>query len=1331
MHILNIKLKQEILLLIMKDITIKQSLLLILAILLYPLHGYSQDRQSADFKVVLSNNIVTSIAQDSLGFMWLGTNQGICRFDGYSALPYELTTRNDLYINFTKHLNGKLYIGSNNGLFNYDYIYNKCQICTEFLADKDIISYCSNENYEIVATSKDVFLFDHSWKFINRSVIHQGILDNHIICMVIDANQKIWIGTESGLSTISIGLNGKMKVEELYSGKRIAKIFFDTHNNIWICRGEEILYGNYDEVSTQGIGNMHHIAFNHEVLSIFEYEDQVWIGTRGSGISVCEANENGIFTLKNNLLMDEFRESDLKNTIFDIYKDSYDNIWICTLDGLFLYDGEDKRNFHTVKFNKHKQNVPSSNIISSIYCDRNNRLWLATSNGINQLEWVNEQNYTFHQYMDTRSPNDLMANNKIQCITQYKGDTLLVSTKNTIKFFDTQRKLYYDNKTLNDTLNAYGMRYVRSTFRDQNNNIWLAFSESVGVINPSNNKFTRIDFPSSIIARHRAISRDARGNLWISSDDFGLYCLKLNDKFQITDIILYPKELFGDTWINALFIDQHNRIWVGTSNGLYQYKAGKNTFQKVEFPYSRKDTYIGGIIQDHLENIWAVGMHGIYKISLNDNTYYYELNVTENIIKTWYILGIGVNQTGEIFIGGVNGLNFFNPTKLEFDTYQHHINISDVEIMNTRILTDSKHTTKEINCSEALYLSYKDHQFSLMFSSMYYKEPMKIEYAYMLEGYDNEWIITDASRHFASYSNLEAGHYTFKVRSTNASGMWLENIKTLPIIVETAPWKSWWAYMIYTCIILGILALIARIYNLSFMLRRRDALNKWKVNYYTNLSYGLKVPLTLIYAPLQYLLKNFEKLPEADRKQMLYTMARSVSKLSEQVSHLIDFKKVSLGQTDLQLSKVDALPVIKGIYNLFLDEINGKQITSSFDSNIDAVMVYIDVTKIEIALYNIMEDAIAHASDNGCIEILCTLDSEDYRLKIEIISTRDKQLETKTSNLNTRFSIAYDYIKLHHNELLINSEQNGKVLNYTFEISLGSSHYSIKEIKSLDSNKAVSLLPTSGSRRNLVNASLTSANKVLPIIYLFEGDSEIDLFIKSVFTQQFDVQIIPESSGIKPMLDKRPFIVICDITKEEDFKFDICRQIKTHQELSVTPVIFISSLSTTVIEHKAYEVGADIFMTKPFDISTLETRIKQLQNMQDAIKEHVRKELIVNPKEVLITSDDEKFIVGITKIIEDNIANTEFNVDILAAKLNISRSTLYRRTLETINMTPIDMIRNIRMKRAASLLELTDKTVAEISEMVGYAEQRYFGRCFKKEYGTTPKQYAKSKKEGR
>ena len=189
-----------------------------------------------------------------------------------------------------------------------------------------------------------------------------------------------------------------------------------------------------------------------------------------------------------------------------------------------------------------------------------------------------------------------------------------------------------------------------------------------------------------------------------------------------------------------------------------------------------------------------------------------------------------------------------------------------------------------------------------------------------------------------------------------------------------------------------------------------------------------------------------------------------------------------------------------------------------------------------------------------------------------------------------------------------------RFLTIHIEISLGSSHYSIKEIKSLDSNKAVSLLPTSGSRRSLVNASLTSANKVLPIIYLFEGDSEIDLFIKSVFTQQFDVQIIPESSGIKPILDKHPFIVICDITKEEDFKFDICRQIKTHQELSVTPVIFISSLSTTVIEHKAYEAGADIFMTKPFDISTLETRIKQLQNMQDAIKEHVRKELIVNPK---------------------------------------------------------------------------------------------------------------------
>ncbi|ADY53943.1 two component transcriptional regulator, AraC family [Pseudopedobacter saltans DSM 12145] len=1314
----------------MKYKTIKPPLLLlILAGLLWPFCGRSQNVQLGGLKVALPHTTVTSIVQDSLGFMWLGTNRGISRFDGYAALPYERVIKDGIYINFVKREGNKLYIGSNNGLFSYDYIQNKSKICSEFLAGKNIVSYCSNDKYRIVATNNDIFLFDHSWKFINRLLMHKNILDNHIICMVTDKNKKIWVGTESGLSTISIEANGKMNIENLYRGNRIAKIFFDKYNNIWVCRAEEILYGNYHAVSKKGMAGMSHIAFNHEALSIFGYENQVWVGTRGLGISVFERKEDGTFIFKSKLLIDESRESDLKNTVFDIHEDNDNNVWICTLDGLFLYDGKDKRSFHTVKFSINKHNVPSSNIISSIYHDSKDVLWLATSNGINQLTWKNEQNYTFTPYMDLRNKNNLIANNKIQYLTKYRGDTLLVGTKNTIKFFDTKRKSFYDDKKLSDTLNTYGMRYVRSGFRDQQQNIWIAFSESVGVINTFNGDFTRVIFPPTITPHYRAIVRDAKGNLWISSDNDGLYSLELDKNFRIKNIHLYPKKQFGDTWITTIFIDQTNRMWVGTSNGLYRYKDDKGEFEKVEFPYSRKNVYIGGIIQDLLGNIWAVGLRGIYKINSNDTIYYYELNVAEDIVKTWYVLGKEVNQTGEIFIGGVNGLNFFNPTKLQFDTYQHKINISDVEVMNTRMLNNPQYESKEINSSGKIILSHRDNQFTLRFSSMYYKEPMMIEYAYMLEGYDKDWIITDASKHFASYSNLEAGNYIFKVKSTNASGIWLDNVKSIAITIKTSPWKSWWAYLIYASILIGITILIVRIYKLKFILRRREALNKWKIDYYTNLSYGFKVPLTLIYAPLQYLLKKYDQLHETEIKQMLYTMSESVSKLSDQVSYLVDFKKKSSGPSDLQLSKVDILPVINGIFTLFTDQMKAKHITYSFDSNIDSVTVYIDVTKIEIALYNILEDAISYTSNNGHIDIICILDSKDYKFKISIVAIGEKNIETNISNLNTRFSIAYDYIKLHHGELRISKKENDTVLSYTFGLSLGSSHYTQKEIKSLDNSKPVSLLPIGASLKPIVDHPYVSI-KSLPLVYLIEGDQEIDLFIKNIFANRFDVHIISESEGIKPMLDKPPLLVICDMIKEEEGKFDICRQIKSHQFLSVIPVIFISSLTNTDVESRAYESGADIFMAKPFDIATLETRIDQLNETRAAIKEHLRKELIVNPKEVLITSDDDKFIVGVTEVIEDNISNVDFNVDILASKLYISRSTLYRKVWEICNMAPIDLIRNIRMKRAANLLELTDKPVSEVSELVGYSEQRYFCRCFKSQYGITPKKYAKNKKVG-
>lgn len=318
---------------------------------------------------------------------------------------------------------------------------------------------------------------------------------------------------------------------------------------------------------------------------------------------------------------------------------------------------------------------------------------------------------------------------------------------------------------------------------------------------------------------------------------------------------------------------------------------------------------------------------------------------------------------------------------------------------------------------------------------------------------------------------------------------------------------------------------------------------------------------------------------------------------------------------------------------------------------------------------------------------------------------------------------------MHHSELSIRNIEGNRMREYIFDLLLGDSHYSAREMKTLDKAQSVSLLlPVTVQKDRTVDELNIDSDKTLPVIYLYEGDKDIDLFIKSVFQNKFNISLNTAATDIKHILDKIPSLVIFDVVKEDDYKFELCRKMKEYQILSAIPVIFISSLSSEITEQKAYEAGADVFIAKPFNVASLDARIRQLLDVRTAIKENIRKELIIDPKEVLITSDDDKFVANIINVIEDNIADVEFNIDKLASLLNISRSTLYRRAMEITNLSPSDLIRKRRMRRAAELLKQTSHPVSEICYMVGYSDQRYFGQSFKKEFGMTPKQYSIQKK---
>lgn len=389
-------------------------------------------------------------------------------------------------------------------------------------------------------------------------------------------------------------------------------------------------------------------------------------------------------------------------------------------------------------------------------------------------------------------------------------------------------------------------------------------------------------------------------------------------------------------------------------------------------------------------------------------------------------------------MGGVNGLTCFNPLEIVPDPYHHTLFISNFEVLNKPVLPDGIRLAEDLNVSEQITLSHNDYQFSLTFSSLFYPDPTKVEYAYKLEGFDEEWITTDASRRYVSYSNLSPGNYTFLVRSSNTSGIWLDNEKRIRITIEPSPWKTWWAVLIYIIIVSGIVFLVVRTFDLGSKLKFKEALNQWKLKYYINLSYGFKVPLTLIHAPLQSLLRDYDSLSEKDSKRLLYIMLQNVKKLSFQISQLMEFRKIDSGEGVLFLSETDMIALIKDVFNIFKEEASSKEIDYTFESNVNSVIVTIDPTKVEVALYNILSNAIRHTPVGGKVRIECNLNSLDYKLWISVTDTGEgidtddqkkifnrfdrvigKHPKANKSHVGIGLSIAADYIRMHHSQISV------------------------------------------------------------------------------------------------------------------------------------------------------------------------------------------------------------------------------------------------------------------------------------------------------------------------
>lgn len=803
----------------MKKQILHFALFALITFISYPIHS--------ELRMVLPVQSISAMSQDSLGFIWYGGSDGLVRFDGYSTERF-LTSDQVPYYGFINQIypskqSGAFFLCSSDGLYEYNYITNSFRNLTNELNAINVTSLLltSDQRY-IVTTHKGLYIFDESFNHFEHVFPHS----QHVNCALEDKQHNILIGTDAGLELLENNDSGYQC--QLLSRGRTRFIYKDEYDRIWFNRYGTICYApRLNLLQRKPISILSSVQ-DLDIVTASAFNNQLWIATRGQGI--VRVNIQEFPTILPPIYITGSNE-EIANTTQAFMQDKDNNIWVGTIDGLYVYTRSSKHGFYQLRSSS-EPNSLSNNIISTIHITPSNQVWIGSAQGINRLYKKDGKN-VFQTYFDNTNRQFFVVNNRIQMIEDAGNKKFLISTKYHLRFFDPVDGTFSRVAAIDSVCSLYGMRFVRSYYKDTAGNIWMAFNEGgVGVWINSKQAFEHLNWPDYKPDIHRTIFRAKDGSIWVSSDTEGLWRLSVSeDLCHVESSKLHPRSILNNQYITAFTITRDGDIWCGTFNGLFR------NFEPVSLLSVEDQVYVSALQEDADENLWVVGTHGLYKVSTDGkDVRYYEIAANHNLTKLWYIIGTGLAPDSTLYIGGVDGLLYFRPNRIEEDRTMTPPVITRVNINNTYypFLPDDNQQLLDINYNhQPLHLSANDNQISFEFATLRYTDRSNISYAYCLSGVDKDWIPTDESRRYAAYSNLPPGRYTFSVRSTNNFGEQTDNIRTVDFIISRPWYSTWWAVLSYFLLGWIVLYFLFRFHILTTELNR--------------LHYSLTSPLKLLF----------------------------------------------------------------------------------------------------------------------------------------------------------------------------------------------------------------------------------------------------------------------------------------------------------------------------------------------------------------------------------------------------------------------------------------------------------------------------------------------------
>jgi len=1257
----------------------------------------------------ISVRATNSICKDINGFIWVSSKTGILRLTDDDYRIYQLNYANSgaIIVNLTFE-NGHLIAYTNNGqIFSYNPILDRFDLVL------NIGNYINGFHFDVYN-----LLIDKSNRFwialsTGLYLFHEGLLtfvdeisDEKYSLTWYDSD-NILFSTGKGIWIYDIGKQERKSVFEIKNNRpfSVSSLFLDTkQNKLWIGTMASGLY-MYDFFS----GNFMHVLKSQiptqPILALEENSDStLLVGIDGQGL--WELSKDGLSLLNVFKENDEDPHSLRGNGVYDIFYEYGKRVWVCTISGGVSFYELSSPFVTQVMHNANNRNSLVNNEVNYIIEDKNGKIWFATNNGISC--WNVETGQWSAYY-----------NNKLEQAQVFltlceddHGRIWAGSYSSGFYVLDAKTGRELAHYFRNDSNLVAISNYIFKIYKDSEGDLWIGGVNGhfVRYISKENIFQTYFDEPVSSFFELEP------GQILVGLS----YGLSLLDKRTGQ-----MKSLLTGIVVQEIFVE-NDVVWICTSGeGLLKYNHKNGNIEKYNTDAGLPSNFINSIsLADGY--LWLGTENGLCRFNPNDGTIITFQSIFPLSSISYNKSAVHKLRNGHLAWGTNSGAVLFSTESLKEITSEGKIFFQDIYISG-RSIRDIPSFALQIPVNELNSLNLKYFQNTINVELLPIGVPSGTKFSWKLEGFDKEWNTPTESR-IITYTNLPSGRFTLKIRLLDNSMSEIIDERTITIRLIPPYWRKSWFWGLLMIVILGFIGL----YLLYYINNLKQKHAEEKIRFFTNTAHDIRTSLTLIKAPVEELSKETGLSPSGN--YFLKLAIDQTRQLTSVINQLMDFQKVDIGKEQLLLSDVDIVKLVKTRILMFKSLADSKNISFNFNCNQEQYRSCVDESKMEKVIDNLISNAIKYSKPNSQIQfdLKCEKEKWIFQVKDQGIGISKKAqkklfrefyrgenaINSKIVGSGIGLLLAKNYVSMHEGEISCESQEN---IGSTFKIEIP--------------YKAISEIDTIKEKSDSVAESKLAGTTDLPIvlkqspalsksmkILIVEDNDDLLHFMKDALESEFNILIAEDgNTAWKYILKQLPDLVVSDIMMPGMDGFQLCKMLKSTYETSHIPIILLTALSEQSDQLYGLGLGADDYLTKPFEMSLLVQKIKTLIHNREIVKDKALKMINNTFDEPLLQNEhNDKFMKKILEVVRANISNVNFDKEEFARAMNVSSSLLYKKIKALTNLSPSDFVKTIRLNHAMELLQSSNYSVTEISELCGFSSVGYFSTVFKKHFGKSP-----------